>query len=338
MSENKKVKKKELFFLFLLIILFVVSSFKFSFMQFSNYENKLMQIVNAIKVGKVPYKDFFDNTPPLNFYFYLTAFKIFDYQPDYINLRIFILLYIIFFVLLLYIVSRMIAGPAAAMLSSLLYFIFMYKNIYSGFYYLEGLLAQFPIFLSLMFLLFIEKGYEKVDYFLSGFFLCVASYAVFSLKFIFFIPVIYIVLLWKKENYKIKYIIWFASGFIFMELLAFLWAIVHSVLKGFVHSYFIYNFASFFNKNNLIKIPEVIFSCKYYYILLVFVFFYFLYKSFLKKKYDYNLILFLFSTGIFIMALFQKNMNTGYFYLLIPFISIMTSVLLKDFFIMLIKK
>lgn len=336
MTENKKIQKKELLFLFVLITLFVFISFDFSFMPLNNMENKLSKIVTEIKDSGVPYKEIYDNTPPLNYYIYLTAYKIFNLQPGYSNLRIFTLIYIIFFILLIYIVSRLMAGQTVAMLSSFFYVILIYKNNYSGIYSLPGLFAQFPVFLSLMFLFFIEKEYEKVDYFLSGFFLGVASYIIFPIKFIIFVPIMSIYLYWKKQKDKIKYIIWLISGFVLMELLAILWAVKNSILKEFIQFYFVYNFFSFFDEANLIKKTDEIFNFKYY-LLFVFVFIYGIFKSFCDRKDKFSLILSIFSISICVISLFQKSMNVGYFYLLIPFISIMTSILLKDFIALLIK-
>lgn len=336
MAENKKIQKKELLFLFVLITFFVFISFDFSFIPLNNIENKLSKIVSDIIERGVPYKEIYDNTPPLNYYIYLTAYKIFNLQSESSNLRIFTLIYIIFFIFLIYMVSRLMAGQTVAMLSSFFYVMLIYKNNYCGIYSLPGLFAQFPVFLSLMFLFFIEKEYEKVDYFLSGFFLGVASYIIFPIKFIIFIFIINIYLNWEKPKDKIKYIMWFIAGFVLMELLAILWAIKNSILKEFIQFYFIYNFLSFFDGANLIKKIDEIFIFKYY-LLFAFVFMYGIFKSFCASKDKFSLTLSILSISICVISLFQKSMNVGYFYLLIPFISVMTSILFKDFAVLLIK-
>ncbi|HPD18431.1 MAG TPA: hypothetical protein PLF61_02075 [Candidatus Goldiibacteriota bacterium] len=330
MDENKKIEKKELFFLCLLITFFLLVTFKFFFIQPCDFENKMIRIITAIQNGSVPYKNFYDNTPPLNYYMYLTAYKIFNLSPDYCNLRTFASAYVIFFILLIYIIGRLTAGQTAAMLTSFFYVIFMSTNNYNCIYSLPGLFAQFPIFLCLMFLFFTEKGYEKVDYFLSGFFLCVASYAVFHVKFLVFIPIIHICLMWKKPGDKLKFVTFFLSGFIFMELLAVLWAVKNSALREFIRMYFVNNFTVFFNGDNLIKNINEIAAYKYYLTLMIFVSLYCVYKSLSGRKYLYNLTLSLTAITTGIIAAFQKSTDNGYFYFLIPFISLMSAVFIKD--------
>lgn len=337
MQKNNKVQKKELFFLFILFVFFVFLSFKFSFVPLNNIENKLTYIATSIKNGGIPYKEISDNTPSFNYYIYLIAYKIFDMQPEYGNLRFFTLIYVLFFILLIYMISRLMAGATVAMISSFFYVIFIYKNYYSGIYALPGLFCQFPLFLSLMFLIFIEKDYEKVDYFLSGFFLCVASYFVFSIKFIVFIPAVYIYFQWKKKEDKVKYVIWFLFGFLFMDLLALLWAVKNSILKQFVQFYFVYNFLSFFYSANIIKSLKELFAFDYY-LFFILIFIYWFYKSFFVKKINYNLLLFLISSVICIIGLFQKSMNTGYYYILVPFMSLMLSITIKDLIFFVFKK
>jgi len=337
MQKNNKIQKKELFFLTSLFVFFIFLSYKFSFVPLNNTENKLTYIATFIKNGGIPYKEISDNTPPFNYYIYLIAYKIFDMQPENGNLRFFTLIYVLFFILLIYMISRLMGGAAVAMLSSFFYVVFIYKNYYSGIYALPGLFCQFPLFLSLMFLIFIEKDYEKVDYFLSGFFLCVASYFVFSIKFIVFISAVYIYLQWKKRGDKVKYVIWFLSGFLFMDLLALLWAAKNSMLEKFFQSYFVYNFLSFFNGTNIIKNFKELFAFNYY-LFFILIFIYGFYKSFFVKKINYNSLLFLISSVICIIALFQKSMNTGYYYLIVPFISLMLSLFLKDFIFLILKK
>ncbi len=334
---NNKIQKKEIFFLLTLTVFFLLISFNFFILQLNGAEDKILQIVNIINNEGVPYKDIQNNIPPLNYYIYLTAYKLFNLYPECGNLRVFTLIYIIFFVLLIYIISRLMAGATVAMMSSFFYIVFTYKSIYSGIYALPGLFAQFPIFLSLMFLIFIEKGYEKVDYFLSGFFLCVASYIVFPLKFIFFISLIYIYMGWKKQEIKLKYIMWFSLGFILMEVLSFLWAIRNSILIEFIKFYYINNFFSFFNYENIIKDIKELLIYKYY-LLLNLIFLYKIFKFILNKKYDYNWLLLTISIFVCVIAFFQKNMETGFYYILIPFISIMISIFLQDLIRFLLKK
>jgi len=337
MEEKNKIQKKEIFFLFVLAVFLLFISFDFFSFQLNGIEKKIFQIAKDINNGKIPYKDINDNTPPLNYYIYLTAQKLFNLYPEDGNLRIFVLIYIIFFLLLLYIISRLMTGATVAMMSSFFYVIFTYKSIYSGIYALPGLFSQFPLFLSLMFLIFIEKGYEKVDYFLSGFFLCVSSYIVFPLKLAVFIPVIYIYMRWKKQELKLKYIMWFFLGFFLMEAVSFLWVIKNSVLKEFINFYFIYNSMSFFNEANIIKDIKEVIPYKYY-LIIIFIFLYYVFKFVLNKKYDFNWLLLVVPVFICVVAFFQKKMDIGFFYILAPFFSIMVSVFIKDLMMLILRK
>jgi hypothetical protein len=115
-----------------------------------------------------------------------------------------------------------------------------------------------------------------------------------------------------------------------MELLAVLWAIKNSALREFMQLYFIHNFMSFFNGDNLIKNINEIAAYRYYLILTIFVSLYGIYKSLSGKKYLHNLTLSLFVITAGIIAAFQKSTNAGYFYLLIPFISLMSAAFIKD--------
>ncbi|MCX8094040.1 MAG: hypothetical protein N3E50_07750 [Candidatus Goldbacteria bacterium] len=334
MAEDKKIQKKELFFLFILIIFYFFLNFKFLFLELNKTERKLYEIVTLIKNGQIPYKNITDNTPPFNYYLYLIADKLFNTYTMEGSVRNFTNFYIIFFILLIYIFSRLLSGKTVAMLSSFIYVVLISKNPYFGIYSLPGLFAQFPVFLSMFFLIFIEKEYEHVDYFLSGFFLGVASYIIFSLKFIIFIPIIYIFIFWRKKDDKIKFILWFIFGFILMELLAVLWAIKNSALEEFIRFYFVNNFLSMFYGLNVIFSKLLL---NKYYLLFALVFFVGLYRWFVVKKFDGFLILLLISINVSIIALFNQKMDIGFVYLLIPFISVMTSILLKEF-ILWIKK
>ncbi len=231
------VKKKEIVFLFIMIVAIFTVRAAFFHAPLDRDEGANAYMARAVSLGDVPYRDVFDHKPPFVYYLYKTAFSLFGESARAV--RVFTAWVVLFTALLLYVFIRTFYSAWVALMAVFLYGLFQHNPLIQGFGSNTGIFAQFPALLALFFLADREKGYEKVSYFITGFFIGVAVYVNLMAGLLVFVPILYMVFYEKKARGRC--VLWYFFGFVSVSLLVFLWCVKNGCLSRFVDSVFLYN-------------------------------------------------------------------------------------------------
>lgn len=235
MNEKEAVLKREM--LLLAALLAAAGFFRMFFMEMplDSHEGSIASAVRVIDSGGTLYKDVFDPNPPFPAYLYRLAFELSGNTDT--ALRIFSYGYFVFTFILIYMAARVVWGRSAAVFSALLY-LFMQNNPALGSLNASAqFFGHFPLVLAFLFLFDTDEDYERVNYFLAGFFTAVAALCWYGYAAVFPVAAIAALLFSKKEKALGNTLVCF-SGFAFMYLLAVLWSVVQGNTAGFGATFF----------------------------------------------------------------------------------------------------
>ncbi len=230
MNEKDAVLKREI----MLLVVFIAAAglFRMFFlgMPLDSHEGSIASSVRVIDSGGTLYKDVFDPNPPFPAYLYRLGFELSGTSDR--ALRIFSFGYFAFTFILIYMAARVVWGRSAAVFSALLYLLLQNNPALGSLNASAQFLGHFPLVLAFLFLFDTDEEYEKVNYFLAGFFTAVAALCWYGYAAVFPAAVIAALIFSKKEKALKNTLVCF-SGFAVMYLLAVLWSVVQGNTEGF---------------------------------------------------------------------------------------------------------
>jgi len=336
MKDAEKIDNKEIILVFILVILSFIYRLFFLYMPLDRNEGTYAYTAQRICEGELPYKDVFDNKQPFIYYIYKTAFDIFGQKPEAI--RYFTNFYFLILSLFFYSFIRLFFNSFISLLTLFIFILHLNNHTLQGLNSNTEIFTLLPIIISLIFLINKEKHYENVNLFLTGFFIGIAFFIKMLVGFLILLPVLYILKFFHKKN-KLKFIIWFLSGFFLMVIFTILWTVKNGILNEFIKCSIICNF-------NYINASEINFSLIFkggiYFIKTNFILFlallYGIYKLFINKKDEVAFILvisvILLYSGIIILRGFYPH----YYIIIIPFLSFLSAILINDIYLKLKRK
>jgi 4-amino-4-deoxy-L-arabinose transferase-like glycosyltransferase len=211
--------------LFLLVLTFIIMAMRMHFitLPLDRDEGTYAYIAWRMDFGEMPYRDIIDHKPPIVYFLYNAAFKMFG--ANYTAVRGFSALYVILIMVSVFFTAKRIFGGRAAYFASALFSVFQGSVVFQAINANTELFLLLPLMLSLYF----AAGERKTEYFFSG---ILFSAAVFTKP-----AVIYSALLWvvywavKKEK---NGAIFFISGAVSFAAAVLVWAMSKAILPSFV--------------------------------------------------------------------------------------------------------
>ncbi len=282
------------------------------------YQTAAFYIVN----GYLPYRDFFEQKPPLIYYFYALCIKIYD---SFISFRIAYFLIFFFTEVFLYLISRLYLNEFFSLFS-----VFLFSISTSSFWassFNGEQLFLLPLLISIY--LFLKGSEEKRIYFyIAG----IMAALVFFIKYnglIIIFPIFFLKFDWKK-------IFRFCIGFLLTSLLVFLFLFLNSIFRDFIFDTLIFNRKYIFVPGTKIFFKYGIYSLwevfKDTYFVLIPSFLFFFYRF---GRNEYIRLIKMFMIFSLISAIVPLKFLNHYFYPLVLFSSLGTVILLcklKDSF------
>lgn len=238
MENDGALKKKEIVFLCVLILTVIIFRLQFNYMPPDRDEGACAYVAAQTYSGAVPYKDTFGTSQPFVYYLYRAAFDCFGISAE--SVRTFATVYVIFTLLLVYVLARSPGGGFIAMLAAFFYALYQHNHLLQAMPAGAEVFAQFPLLLSMLFLLDREKGYENVGFFLSGFFMATAFFTEIMAGPALLVPAVYVLFHPDIKKHRAKYVLWYLCGVLTVGVLVLAWCLKNNALQEFVRD----NFAS----------------------------------------------------------------------------------------------
>ncbi|MGD0565803.1 MAG: hypothetical protein ABSA34_00545, partial [Candidatus Goldiibacteriota bacterium] len=248
------------------------------------------------------------------------------------SIRYFTMLYVFFTALLVYMLARSVSASAFyAMLSSLFYTVFLNNYMLQGLGSYPQIFAQFPILASILFAVQDEKGYEHVNFFISGFFAAAALAVDTTAIFFILAPASYIFLYCGKK--KGHCLTWFLAGFFSLIAAVSGWLLYKGIAREFFDSVIAYGayFAASgvqFSAFTIIKLGAGMFVMQN--IILLAGTLYAGVLALKKPSSGYNAMLFISFVVLFSGVMLFKALYPHYYLILTPVMALAAAELIKD--------
>jgi hypothetical protein len=321
------IKKIETTFLTVLALGVILLGMQYSLTSFNREEGAAAYVAQQTYHGSLPYRDTFDTNQPFYYYIYRAAFDCFGVSVTAV--RIFSEMALLFTIIMVYIIGRVFAGPAVAMLAALLYALFQHGGYIHGYAASAGLFAQLPLLLMLLFIMDREKNYEHVGMFLAGFFGASAFYIKMSVWPALLAMPVYILFHPDTKKSGLKYLLWFIGGALVMDALALGWCIKNNVLGDYARDVlaFTWNYPAQgagiarevfgFMKENLLLAAAIVYA---------------LVTAVTKFKDGRNFAIAISALAIILGAAEPEITGGMHWPVLVPFLSLLAAYMAKDIF------
>ncbi|HDQ25775.1 MAG TPA: hypothetical protein ENN43_03395 [bacterium] len=342
-KKNKRIKtvesgtdfvtKRELVFVIVMVFFVLVLRTLSADTPLDRNEAVYACAAETINNGGVLYRDVFDHKPPFIHYIYSMAFKIggtADTAVRNMAAGFFAAAMILFYML-----ARAIAkSRITAAFALVVYAVFFHSPVHGGFLAETELFSQFFIFLALLFVIETERGYEHATGFLAGFFLAAAFYTSYLTAPLTIAFVVYLVYFSGRKK-RMKETAWLVAGFAFMALLVTAHAAYKGMLGSFVEANLAYNIYFLAQRMELEFFNVFAENTKYFvfsYMLPAAGVMYCLYREVKAKKRTGFVIVILCFVSLFAIIAAVKAGSPRYFLLLVPFMALMSGVMLSDLY------
>jgi hypothetical protein len=221
------------------------------------------------------------------------------------------------------------------MLAALFYALYQHNQLLQGYSSNAEIFTQFPVLLSLLFLLDREKGYENAGFYLSGFFISVAFFVKAVMAPVLLMPAVYAFFHPDIKKNRFQYFAWYFAGVITVDLLVLGWCLKNGVLKEFIQDNFIYNWNYAAARLSFGPLLMGAFEFTKQNLLAVIAFAYAVVRMFSKFKDGRNFVFVLTALAFFAGVLYLKGFYPHYYLTLIPVLSLIAAFMAKDLFIFL---
>lgn len=328
---ENKIQKCELILIFVLVIFSFIYRMIFLYTPLDRDEGAYAYIAERLEKGELPYRDIFDHKQPFIYYIYKTAFNFFGKTDEAI--RMFTNFYLILTFLLFYSFIRVAFNKWISLLALFIFILHINNHNLQGLNSNAEIFLIMPLLIAFILLYNSDSKYFRLNLFLSGFFIGVAVFIKLMAVFILFVPVFYVIRYIKRN--KFAYLTYFFSGFLFFVFLLFIWILKNNITKEFIECNFFYNFnylSQFDFKNKIIILLKGgIEFIKTNFILFI-GFLYGIYKIFINKKNHFVFISFMSVIMFYISIFLLSGLYPHYYLVLIPFLSILSAILVNDIY------